>query len=339
MQSPRTRARRWALATAVALFALAFAPPLLAEPTAEAKAGARAAALKGITAFDEKRYADALDLFTRAESLMHAPTHVLMIARSQAALGKLVAARESYVSLAREPLAANAPTAFKEAKADAAKELRELEPRVPSIDVRLSDPAAEDVVITMDGKPLPAALVGVAHPVDPGTHVLSARGKAVAADEVSVQVEEGAQVAVVLELRAASDSAGGAAPEPSGDAPPPPSSNGMRIAGFVGVGLGVVGIGVGATLAGLGVAERGEADDAYAACGAAACVRGSPAAENVNALDDSASTKQTAGVVSLVAGGVLAAVGVTLIVISPQDEAAAAAVRIGPGALEIRGSF
>jgi len=42
-----------------------------AAQTDEERAGARAAAQEGASAFREKRWADSIDLFTRAESLVH----------------------------------------------------------------------------------------------------------------------------------------------------------------------------------------------------------------------------------------------------------------------------
>src|SRR5690349_19476001 len=83
----------------------------------EEKAAARALATQGAEALNNKKYAESLDLVTRAESIFHAPVHVLMIARAQAGLGKLVAAQESYLKVIREELAANAPAAFKRTQA------------------------------------------------------------------------------------------------------------------------------------------------------------------------------------------------------------------------------
>ncbi len=86
--------------------------------TDEARASARAAATQGLHALQEGRYKDALDLCTRAESLMHAPTHLLLIARAQTKLGHLVEAREAYIKIERDHLAANAPRAFLDAQCD-----------------------------------------------------------------------------------------------------------------------------------------------------------------------------------------------------------------------------
>src|SRR6185503_12180093 len=93
----------WAL-----LGVLAVAPDAFAQ-TDQQRADARAAATDGAVAFQASRWAEALDLFQRAESLVHAPPHVLYIARSQVKLGHLVEAREAYRKLTSETLAPTAP--------------------------------------------------------------------------------------------------------------------------------------------------------------------------------------------------------------------------------------
>ena len=77
------------------------------------RATARDAANSGRAAFDSGQYEKAIDQFTRAEQLVHAPPHLLFLARSQAKLGKLVAAHETYLKITRETLKSNAPKAFR----------------------------------------------------------------------------------------------------------------------------------------------------------------------------------------------------------------------------------
>src|SRR3954451_11899470 len=82
----------------------------------EDRAGARAAATEGAKAMEEGRYEQAIDLFTRAESLVHAPPHLVYMARSYVKLGKLVRASETYLKVTRETLPSNAPKAFTDAQ-------------------------------------------------------------------------------------------------------------------------------------------------------------------------------------------------------------------------------
>src|SRR5512146_2478764 len=81
-------------AAAVALACLAHAGDGACQANEE-RVGARAAAVEGAKAFSEKRWADAIDFFKRAESLVHAPPHLLYMARAQAQIGQLVEAREN----------------------------------------------------------------------------------------------------------------------------------------------------------------------------------------------------------------------------------------------------
>lgn len=339
------RARRLAVAFVISIAALAVAPSAFAEPTPDQIAGARAAATEGNKAFAEKRYKDSLDLFQRAESLLHAPTHVLMIARSNVELGHLVAAREAYRSITHETLAPTAPQGFRSAQDAANKELPILEPRVPSILVKLSDPAAKDVVVTMDGTAMPAALVGLAKPVDPGDHKLSARGEVVAADEQTVHVDEGGHIEVVLALHPAPNLGGNG--EDKGPKQGPivvePADPTLSIVGYTALGVGGAAVIAGGVFLGLGFAKRGEADDAYEACGAENCVRGSQGQKTTDALDADANTPLTAGTIALVAGGAIAVTGLVLVLVAPGDEAsvtdAAVMPFVGPGMAGVRGRF
>src|SRR4051812_37214352 len=104
--------RRAGLALALALAVPAGAAHAQSD---DEKSAARDLATQGAAALNDKKYDEALDLVSRAEAIFHAPPHLLMIARAQTGLGKLVAARETYLRLLREELAPNAPKPFKRA--------------------------------------------------------------------------------------------------------------------------------------------------------------------------------------------------------------------------------
>src|SRR5260221_11075432 len=92
-------ARKW---TILAGFWLILSSHPARAASEEDRAGARAAATQGEAAYNQKRWADALDLFSRAESLGHSPLHLLFKARALAELGQLVKARETYLEIPRE---------------------------------------------------------------------------------------------------------------------------------------------------------------------------------------------------------------------------------------------
>ncbi|MEP7121816.1 MAG: hypothetical protein ABJE95_12930 [Byssovorax sp.] len=343
---------RW-ISRGVMLGVLLAAPSAHADPSAEDKAGARAAAERGGAEYKAAHYKEALDLFLRAESLIHAPTHVLMIARTQAALGDIVVAKESYLKITREDLASTAPPAFKRAHGDAEKELKDLEPRIPAIQVTVKGAAApKGLVVLMDDKAVPAALVGIPRPVNPGKHAFKATAEGFAAPEKSLSVKEGESLALVLELQPAAfvasvpPGAVGAGGDPAhpgpGDAVKPlqPPGNG-RYVGLAMMGVGVVGLVVGGVFTGLYTSKRAEADAAFAKCGVGCA--DAPAAA-VRALDTDANGKGTIGVIGLAAGGALAIGGTLLFVLNrPKAAAGAAAARVEPwigyGSAGVSGSF
>src|SRR6188768_2893736 len=115
----------------------------------EEKAGARAAATQGQAAYEKKHWAEALDLFTRAESLVHSPVHLLYKARALVQLGQLVKARETYLSLTREESTSSSPAVLK-AREDAAKEVAQLEPRLANLTVKVDGAGAAEASVVMD---------------------------------------------------------------------------------------------------------------------------------------------------------------------------------------------
>ena len=181
----------------------------------EERAGARAAATEGAQAFRDQKWADAADLFTRAESLMHAPPHLLYLARAQVKLGQFVKAQENYNKIIRENLAGNAPKVFHDAQTEAAKEIKDAESHIAYIKATVKG-EAKNLRVTMDGAPVPNALLGVQRPVDPGEHKFQASGEGMTSDVIAVTVKEGGRQAIEIVLKP------GAAP-PVAAGPTPPS--------------------------------------------------------------------------------------------------------------------
>src|SRR5437588_12353779 len=99
--------------TLALLFSLALlSPAALAEPTAADRATARTLAQEGQQALESKNFAVAIDKFGRADTLVHAPTLLLGLARAQVGLGKLVEAQESYNRIIRDGGATGSPPSW-----------------------------------------------------------------------------------------------------------------------------------------------------------------------------------------------------------------------------------
>ncbi len=255
--------------------------PSLAAAAGQDRAGARSAAEEGTRAFDEGRYEEAVRFFEKAESLYHAPPHLLLLARAHEAQGHLVAAQEAYMAIVNENLPANASKAFVNAQNEARTELQSLKARVPKLTISLPEEYPE-LAITLDGQPLDLALLGVPKPVDPGAHVVvvSARGKVSA--ERRLNVAEGARESLTVTLEnAPSDGAVDAAPqsESANSAAvqasqlEPNEGSSRTTLGYALLGGGVLFVGVGSYF---GIAAKGQRDDALdddALCGGDTCTK------------------------------------------------------------------
>ncbi|MEO6598370.1 MAG: hypothetical protein ABIQ16_00755 [Polyangiaceae bacterium] len=226
--------------------------------TDDDRAGARVAATEGVKAINEKRWADAADLFTRAESLVHSPVHLLYLARAQEKLGRLVKARENYNRVMRERVGADSPEAFRQAQASAQQEVGSVEARLAAVTLKVEGEGP--VTVTMDGEKVAPALIGLPLPVDPGSHTFVAVGTNLKSDPVAVTVTEGGKSAVTLIVKSAPGTvdpfaALGAvatvpAATPSAAVAAPPSASSRPVGTGVYVGLvatGALAIGAGVT--------------------------------------------------------------------------------------------
>jgi hypothetical protein len=142
----------------------------------EKRAAARAAYQEGVTLQEKGACSDAIQRFQTAQRLYDAPTHLLHLAQCQATTGKVLDAQESYETLSRAKLDAQAPDAFVKAKEQAATELPAVKARVPTLRI-LTTPSAtqlDGLVIQVNGAKIPTDLVGVARPMNPGAYSIQA---------------------------------------------------------------------------------------------------------------------------------------------------------------------
>jgi hypothetical protein len=349
------------------LTAVLLSSPLTAfAQSDEQRAAARDLATAGVEAFKEGKYEQALDNFTRAESLYHALPHLLFIARAQAKLGRYVKAREAYLKVVKEVLPANAPQAARDAQTNASSEVTNIEPKIGRVTVNVAGKEqAKDLVVSIDGAPIASVLVGVPTPIDPGDHVIEGvatglRGKAY----VTVQQGQRQEVALKLEPDAsavppaavtapvatpAAESAPPAAQPPSAEPAPPPSSppvdtgasksnNGLRIGSYIAFGVGAVGLAGGTVFMLQSAGKRSDADELCTEPGGKC---GESVRDKVEALDSDADSAQTLGIVGFAVGAVGVGAGITLFVLSSSksDKQASVSPWIGPNSAGVRGTF
>jgi hypothetical protein len=338
------RSGGWLAATVVTVVfssVLSVSTPAFAQSD-EDRAGARAAAGEGAKAMDAERWSDAVDLFTRAESLVHAPPHLLYMARAYVKLGKLVRARETYLKVARETLPPSAPPAFADARARAIEESAALEARVPTVRVVIEGAKPGEVVtVTMDGAAVPPALMGVAHPVDPGEHTFEATGSTMASEKMTLAIAEGKAETMTLPLsRPIAAAPIQATPETAPIAEQPSGGSGLRTGAFIAWGIGAVGVVAGTVFV---IQNRGKRSDADALCTGSRCPKSSES--QIATLDSDADKAATLAWVGYGIGVAGIAAGTVMFLMSspskPAPTANAAKIQpwISPTSAGLRGSF
>jgi hypothetical protein len=216
------------LRVSVALFAFiascsVFANAQMSE--GEKKAAARAAYTEGVSLQDKGNPAEALARFEAAQKLFDAPTHLLHIAECQALTGKLVEASETYETLIRKPLGKDAPDAFVQAQEQGKAELTQLRQRIPTmrVTVKPEPQSLQNLQITVNDKQMPAELVGIARPVNPGAYKISASATGwgtPAPVDTEVKEKEGKNIELVLQ-QGASGAVVVPPPGANGTTPPP----------------------------------------------------------------------------------------------------------------------
>lgn len=322
----RSQATLWFGAALIASVLLA-SPRALAQSDEE-RAAARVAAQRGILAFLEGRYDEGVNLLQRAESIVHAPTHVLYLARASEKQGKLVRAREAYLKLVNEELAPNAPKAFREAKAAAVEEANALEARIAHVTVGFSGADAPDVTIYEDDTPLPAASLGIPRPVDPGAHTYRAEAPGVVPATITVIVTEGDEETVLLPIQRRRAVASASIVEAAPASGAPDAGDGLRRFGYVAVGASSLGLAAGIYLVVQAGKEQSTADRRFDRCKARGCEEDDIAA--VRRADSSAAKQRSGAVLGFAAGGAALAAGISLLVLAPEQEETPAAVGVRP---------
>jgi hypothetical protein len=189
----------------------------------------------------------------------------------------------------------------KERADTAERQMKALEPSMPTLTIRLPPGAPASTIVQRDGEELTHAALGVALGVDPGAHVVSARLPGGAAAEQRVTLERGERRVVVVVA-------------------PPSGTSGRRIAALAAGGVGIAGLTIGAITGALALGERGVVNDHCrdegdrAVCDEAGVEAG-----------DSLKGLGTVSTVSFAVGLVGVGVAVTLLVTEESDPGAGSA--------------
>lgn len=309
----------------------------------EDRANARAMATQGVSAYNEGRFAESLDLFTRAETLLHAPPHVLYLARSAERLGQLVRAREFYLRLAREELPANAPQAFRDAQNQAREEVRAIESRLATVTIAVKVPPGVTAKVELDGKPVSPAVIGVPIPADPGKHQLTLSAPGYESQTLLVTLAEGGKGKVELQLGPASGvvasppptSTPAAAPlqtPSSASSAPAQKSTWVRPVSYAALGVGALGLGAGVYFGLDSRSNRKDADAAEKTCNATTngCQTSDPISADITRFDDDARKSLRWSIISSAVGVVGIGAGTALLLLGNSDEKPPTTAQVTP---------
>jgi hypothetical protein len=238
--------------------ALLFTLPAWAEANEADRATARALALDGHDALKKKDYATAADRFSRADSLVHAPTLVVDWARALQGLGRFVEAHEKYELVLREGIPHGSPKSWSRALEDAKKELDALKPRLAWVTVILKDPT--DASVKIDGVLVPPAAVGVKRAADPGFPEVSVSALGYETFKQTVTVGPGEEKLLEVSLKKLPEVP---APAATSDLAyrPRQKSDTRRIVSYVMLGVGGAGLVTSGVTGGLWLRKRSDLKD------------------------------------------------------------------------------
>ncbi len=321
---------KWGSLSLVASAVLLGAPGVVSAQTDTERAGARATAEAGLSAYNAGRYAEALDLLNRAESIVHALPHLLYMARSADKLGQLIQSREYYLRIGREQLIAGAPRAFIDAQQAAQQELAIVESRLPYLTVNLEGVHTSDCKVTMDDREIPSVLIGVPFPVDPGNHVVLAISSMGQRGEiVKVAMPEGKRERISLKVptvggttpvapAATANPQPGAAPAAGVGISPAnspikdqPSKGGSPALAYTALGIGAVGAVVGTIFILQRGSKQSDADKAFDDCKTRYC--NATEQDSFVQLDKDAAKAGTISMIGFSVGAVGIAAGLYLL--------------------------
>jgi hypothetical protein len=316
-------------------------PAAAQEDDPATRSAGRKLALDGIALFQAGHAAEASQKLEKAYELLQVPSIALWSARALEARGLLVEASERYRM-------ASGLTGFKgdqqvqlQAKKDAAHELDQLLPRIPSLVIDIVRGSAEVPEITLDGKPVPPVLFGEEQPVNPGTHEIKV-GAGARATLRRVALNESDKKRESLDVSGSQASGHQATATPAAAISTPavddtPSSgvSSRKTLAYVALAAGGASLAVGGVTGALALGKHSSLAD-NGSCQGDLCLTSQRDA--VESLD----TLRTVSSIGFIAGGVLAATGLVLLLTDKSDGTAAAprlALRLAPRGVSLAGVF
>jgi hypothetical protein len=324
---------RWRLVrkhASILAFALVLAPTSWAgaqpiDVASRKAAGALGAA--GLDAYLAGQYEQARDKLDKAYAIATVPTLGLWSGRALRQLGLWLEAEARFretIGLGIPDVAPDQVELQKQAVAEARGELGSLTPAIPRVVIELAGARWADANVSLDGQS-----VSGDEPekrLNPGAHHLEGH-VGVQRQEVNLRLKSGDARTVVLHFRDVAPMAADSNIDGRVNA-----TDWRQIAGWSALGVGGAGLILGTVTGIVAMNEKGDIDDS------ANCVdnRCSPAE---NGLVDRYNSHRSLSSFGFIAGGVLAATGITILVLAGSSESPRAEAFVSPQLAGVRGAF
>lgn len=180
--------RRRAVVLAIALSVIAPAALHAAEPTPAELSAARELFQQGLALEEKLEWAAALENFRKVAAVKTTAPVRFHIALCLENLGQLVEAYDEFMRARGEAASDPKPDAAT-LRDQADKHLADLKARIPRLTIEVEE--GESVEVSVDGKPINAALLGTPLPLDPGSHKIAASGRNGTFEKTVTLVERG----------------------------------------------------------------------------------------------------------------------------------------------------
>jgi hypothetical protein len=298
--------------------------PAWAVPPVE-EAAAEMLFREGQRLMEEKNFAAACPKLAESQRLDPSAGTLLNLAVCYAGENKLASAFGAFTECGLYARSQGGKTNIARAE-EAEKRAKLLEPQLSRMSIVVPDVvrATKGLTVERDGRPVPDGAWGSGLPLDAGEYTIqaSAPGRLTWTQKVTL-TGPGVTTVEVPPLPEAPH-----APAPLVVAPPVSST--QRVAGIVVLSVGAVGLTVGAVAGGIAAAEH---SNLIGACPTAVCPP---------SMQSNVDTYHRTGAIStgaFIAGGVLAAAGIVVVVTAPKVPAATVSPIVGLGFIGARGRF
>ena len=153
----------------------AFAQDTKREPTAGDLATARAALKEGLALREKGELPASIMRFQTAFDLVPTPVTGFELGKTQMMAGKILQAQELFQTVVRMPPSMEESERSKVAREESGRIAKELEPRIPSVKIKVKLPGGASAVVRVDDETVVMTGATTTRAVDPGSHDIVAK--------------------------------------------------------------------------------------------------------------------------------------------------------------------